>query len=491
MQTHISKIFIFLLLFTHTLFGCALCSVYSPETKVSIEINADDKKIKTASITWVLSKEFSEQLTQIYDMNQNNYLDKKELVPVEEALLDYIVPKNYLTHISYDEVIDKNKSKKAEVISKKTYIKNSRLHFTYELNFNYDFKKDNVLYININDDQNYFVLILVKNTIKFNAPFEVKEIIDNKSAIFYFDENKKIAEGIIVVEEEFKELQPVLEIKNEDLKTEEINADVKEDETLLGKFSKKVKDYLLKIENGDDFALFFLLGISFLYGMIHALGPGHGKSLAFSYFVSNKSSYLKAFIISQASAFVHIIGALILVMVSVFLLQSVLNNFVKDSVEILTKISAIMIILLAIYILYNKLNHKSCSCSSCSSSHTHKQESSKWSTIKPISKSPLETKPTFIKRDLYFVLTAGLIPCPGTVILFIYAFILKTYFAVFLAAIFISLGMGVIIFASSFLGVSVNKLSSKSHKITNTLEILAPIVMFILGLLLYFNAQYV
>lgn len=224
--------------------------------------------------------------------------------------------------------------------------------------------------------------------------------------------------------------------------------------------------------------------------MIHALGPGHGKSLVFSYFASNKSSYLKAFVISQASAFVHIIAALILVMVSVFLLQSVLNNFVKDSVEILTKISAIMIILLAIYILYNKLNHKSCSCSSCSP-HTHK-ETSKWSTTKPITKSALKiVKPTFIKRDLYFVLTAGLIPCPGTVILFIYAFILKTYFAVILAAIFISLGMGVIIFASSFLGVSVNKLSSKSHKITNTLELLAPIVMFILGLLLYFNAQYV
>lgn len=257
MQTHISKILILLLLFTHTLFGCALCSVYSPETKVSIEINADDKKIKTASITWVLSKEFSEQLTQIYDMNQNNYLDKKELVPVEEALLDYIVPKNYLTHISYDEVIDKNKSKKAEVISKKTYIKNSRLHFTYELNLNYDFKKDNILYININDDQNYFVLVLVKNTIKFNAPFEVKEIIDNKSAIFYFDANKKIAEGIRKVEEQFKELETVPEIKNEDLKTEEIKTDTNEDETLLGKFSKKVKDYLLKIENGDDFALFF------------------------------------------------------------------------------------------------------------------------------------------------------------------------------------------------------------------------------------------
>lgn len=426
MQIHISKIFILLTFFTHTLLGCALCTVYSPETKVSIDINSDDKKIKTASITWVLSKEFTEQLTQIYDMNQNNYLDKNELTPVQDSLLEYIVPKNYLTHISYAKTIDKENSLKVNIISQKSYIKNSRLHFNYVLNLDFDYKKENVLYININDEQSYFILVLVENTIKFKAPFEVYKKIDNKSVIFYFDENKNFEKNSVIEEPVEKETKLIEETQI-----------TKEDTSLLASFSKKVKEYLLKIENGDNYALLFLLGISFLYGMIHAFGPGHGKSLAFSYFASNKSSFLKAFWISQASAFVHIVGALILVIISVFFLQSVLNNFVNDSVEILTKISAIMIILLAIYILYNKLNHKSCSCSSCCSSN---HNSSSWSTIKPVQNSNLKPNviSSFMKKDLYFVLTAGLIPCPGTIILFIYAFILKTYFAVVLAAIFIS-----------------------------------------------------
>jgi len=72
---------------------------------------------------------------------------------------------------------------------------------------------------------------------------------------------------------------------------------------------------------------------------------------------------------------------------------------------------------------------------------------------------------------LIFVLTAGIIPCPGTVLLFVYAFLLKTYFAVILASISISLGMALVIFASSFLGVSLNKASSKSKKLVNILEI--------------------
>lgn len=471
MQKHINKIFLFLIFLSPTLYGCALCTLYSPETKVAVEIKANHEKIESANITWVLTKEFSEQLKQIYDVNQNNFIDKDELKPIEESLLDYIKPKNFLTHISYGEVVDKKKSKKIKIQKYKTYIKNSLLHFSYIIDLNYDVIGDNAFYIDINDDENYFILLLAKNAVKFDAPFKYEKILSRQSAIFYI---KPETVKETVEEEEKKETVNV-----------DKNIDVDKKETLLSSFSKKVKEYLLKIQKGDSYSLFILLGVSFLYGIIHALGPGHGKSLAFAYFSSNKSSYFKAFLISQASAFVHIVGALILVVVSVFLLQSFLNNFVKDSVEILTKVSSIMIILLAIYILYNKLKHDKCACSSCCSSNVN--TNSTWSVNKP---APVKTlKPNFMKKDLYFVLTAGLIPCPGTVVLFIYAFVLKTYFAVLLASIFISLGMGLIIFLSSFLGVSIHKVSSKSHKITNFLEILSPIIMMILGLLLFFNAN--
>ena len=101
--------------------------------------------------------------------------------------------------------------------------------------------------------------------------------------------------------------------------------------------------------------------------------------------------------------------------------------------------------------------------------------------------SAIHTKIKNKNENLLFVLTAGLIPCPGTVILFVYAFILETYLSVFLASIFISLGMGIVIFTSSFLGVSLHKVSAKSSKLTNFLEIASPIFMFFLGLFLLLN----
>lgn len=485
MQKHINKILLFILFFSHSLYGCAICTLYSPKTLVSIEIKADEEKIKTANITWVLSKDFTTQLKEIYDKNQDNNLLKEELIPIEESIVDYIQNKNYLVHLSYDKIINKKHSKKAIVKSKKTYVKNSLLHFNYVLNLDYKIIKDNVLYINIEDDENYFILLLAKNGIKFDAPFKTEQVLNKQSVAFYANSIEVNNPKNQILEKRIETLKNL----NKNVK-EEKKEEIKE-QTWLSSFSKKVKEYLIKIEKGDDYALFVLLGISFIYGIIHALGPGHGKSLAFSYFTSNKSSYLKAFWISQASAFVHIIGALLLVLISVFILQSMLNNFVKDSVEILTKLSAVMIILLAIYILYNKLNKKSCACSSCCSSNLETSDvRAKWSTTEPTSIKPkIKLKPNFMKKDLYFVLTAGLIPCPGTVVLFIYAFILKTYFAVILASIFISLGMGLVIFASSFLGVSLRNISEKSHKITNILEVLSPIVMLILGILLFLNAN--
>jgi ABC-type nickel/cobalt efflux system permease component RcnA len=476
LQIHINKLIFILLFFTHTLFGCALCTIYSPKTLVSIEVNATENKINDAKILWVLTKDFTEQLKELYDKNQNNYLDKDELVPIEQSLIDYIKPKKFLTYISYAKEINNNKSEPIKVKTYKTFIKNSLLHFEYIIELNYDVINNNVLYFNINDDQNYFVLVLANNAIKFNAPFNISNKINMQDVSFYIKNES--------LNQEIKETKTKTEKTIDTLTQVQTNEKIKnQEDSLLNKFTKEIKKYLLKIKDGDSLALFSLLLISFIYGIIHALGPGHGKSLAFSYFMANKSSYLKAFFISQATAFIHILGALILVLISVFILESVLNSFVSDSVEVLTKVSAILIILLAVYIFSNKITHKECSCSSC------KTNERIWSAHKP--KNTTNLKPNFMKKDLYFVLTAGLIPCPGTVILFIYAFILKTYFAVILASIFISLGMGLVIFISSFFAVSLNKVSQSSQKLINFFEFLAPIVMFLLGVLLYFNSQYI
>ena len=485
------RLFFVLIFIKGILLGCSLCSVYTPKTHVTTQIKADKTHIKTLDIKWSFASEFTKELLQLYDLDLDASFNEKELKLIENALIDYLEPKNFLTTISYDKKINE-KSNNFQVKTYKMNYKNSILSFEYSIDLNYKIYDKNSLYIKIFDSEGYFFIIFDEKKQLLNIPYKISKQTNLNAVTFTID-----APTLSTFDEEI-----IKEVKDEKLIDEQINQiekkevitkDPKTDENLLNKFTQNIKKYLVEIEKGEDkFALFLLLMASFVYGVIHALGPGHGKALAFSYFSAQKSSYFQAFTISLATAFIHILGALILVLISVFILQSVLNRFMEDSISYITAFCAVVIMLLALFILYRKLNKKSCACCSCSvelKTTTFTTTNTNMNFVKTATNKPIVDTKTRKKQDLIFVLTAGIIPCPGTVLLFVYAFLLETYFSVILASISISLGMALVIFTSAFLGVSLNKASAKSQKIGNILEIIAPIFMFILALLLLLSTN--
>lgn len=476
------------LLFKSILFGCSLCTIYTPKTHVSTQIKADKEQIKSLKVNWQFAQEFTKELMQIYDLNLNTKFDENELKMIENSLLDYLEPKNFLTKISYDNKINET-SDNFVVKDYKLMFKDSVLSFEYNIDLNYKIYDKNILNINIFDNQGYFFIIFEDKKQLLHIPYKITKQTNLNDVSFIID-----APNLDVQEEKVVEVkQPVIE-KNESeekvIKKENFTS-IK-DENIVDKFTQNIKKYLVEIEKGEDkLALIFLLMASFLYGVMHSLGPGHGKALAFSYFSSKKSSYFQAFIISLATAFVHIVGALILVLIAFFVFESLLNGFIENSISYITSFCAIIIMILAVYILYKKLTKKS----ACCSCNIELQKASFTTTAQNINyvktniNKPIIEQKRSKKEDLIFVLTAGIIPCPGTVLLFVYAFLLKTYYSVILASISISLGMATVIFASSFLGVSLHKFSSKKERLLNIIEIVAPIFMFILALLLLLGNQ--
>ena len=474
------------LIFKSILFGCSLCAVSSPKTHVSTQIKADKENIKTLKVSWVFADDFVKELFKIYDINLNKNFEENELKLIEDALTSYLERKNFLTKISYDTKINE-KSDQFSVKSYKLSYKNQTLGFEYNINLNYKIYDKNILNINIFDNEGYFFIILEDKNQLFSIPYKINKKTNINEVTYTID-----APTLTLQEEKQEQIVPVIQVKEEkkiEIKKEEV---IKKDETILDKFTQNIKANLLEIENGNYLALIFLLMASYLYGVVHSLGPGHGKSLAFSYFSSKKSTYFQAFIISLATAFIHIIGALVLVIFSTFVLQSVLNRFVEDSISYITAFCAVLIMLLALLILYRKIFNKNqtCSCNielKTTSFFITQQQNINY--VKNSLNKPIINKTRTKKEDLIFVLTAGIIPCPGTVLLFVYAFLLKTYFSVIVASISISLGMATVIFGSSFLGVSVHKISEKSQKLRDIVEIISPIFMFILGLLLLLNTS--
>ena len=55
----------------------------------------------------------------------------------------------------------------------------------------------------------------------------------------------------------------------------------------LAELTKRIK------ETKSAKMLFLIILITFIYGAVHALGPGHGKTLTFSYFLSEETNIKK------------------------------------------------------------------------------------------------------------------------------------------------------------------------------------------------------
>ena len=65
-----------------------------------------------------------------------------------------------------------------------------------------------------------------------------------------------------------------------------------------------------------------LLGLSFLYGIFHAAGPGHGKAVISSYVVANDETWRRGVVLSFASALLQAFVAVAFVGIAAWLLNA-------------------------------------------------------------------------------------------------------------------------------------------------------------------------
>jgi ABC-type nickel/cobalt efflux system permease component RcnA len=79
---------------------------------------------------------------------------------------------------------------------------------------------------------------------------------------------------------------------------------------------------LIRAAKADGSAVWGLLGLSFLYGIFHAAGPGHGKAVISSYLVANDESWRRGIVLSFASAFLQALAAVTLVAIAAVLFRA-------------------------------------------------------------------------------------------------------------------------------------------------------------------------
>ncbi|MEA1916342.1 MAG: DUF1007 family protein [Campylobacterota bacterium] len=463
-------IFLFLFLaFNTPLFSCATCQLMIPTAGVSINVDMNDTKLQKLALEWKFSDAYTKELMIQYDKNKNKKLDKEELNTILEAMLKYLKPKEMLTQISYFKEDANATNLKPQYKNFTLVVKNEHLNFRYDALLNQNIEADSSLSFNFADDEKFFSFAIVNMKIHGTQLIYTQNIYLFAAFILFNDTESKAPAKIQNEEDTLSQDQLV--------KSQEPTLQ----ENILQKSIAKIKSLFESVkEEKNTLSFMLLLFFAYIYGLVHALGPGHGKTLVASYFFSNERSYSKALFVSLAIGVVHTFSAFILTLIIYFFVNTFLASFLDDTVYYTTKISALIIISIALYLFYTKYRaYRQLKLAS-------KKPEFNFSTTPHISSCACNScKVENNSTDVALVISAGIIPCPGTTTIFIFALSLGLYYVGFLSAFVMSLGMSTIIFISALLSVTLRKKSSNSNsKLKKYFEYASLFIIFGLGVTL-------
>src|SRR6187200_2126026 len=99
-------------------------------------------------------------------------------------------------------------------------------------------------------------------------------------------------------------------------------------------FAKQAEFYrqfssLIRAAKADGSVAWGLFGLSFLYGIFHAAGPGHGKAVISSYVVANHETWRRGVALSFASALLQAFVAVAFVGIAAWIFNATMATMCK------------------------------------------------------------------------------------------------------------------------------------------------------------------
>jgi ABC-type nickel/cobalt efflux system permease component RcnA len=230
----------------------------------------------------------------------------------------------------------------------------------------------------------------------------------------------------------------------------------------VSKLAREIK------EKKSKRSFFLIILATFIYGMIHAAGPGHGKTIIFSYFISRNAKIKKGILVGSFIGFMHALSALTIVLALHFIIkQSFLQTF-EDIDKVIKIISYSLISLIGLFLLVKAIMEAS------------QKKGHKEFIIKKESE----------KNIIPFVIAVGIIPCPGAMIILLFSLSLGFLAIGVVSTLFMALGMAATISAVGILTIlakeRVLKFFSQESKlrkpIQSSLAILGATFILLLGI---------
>ena len=156
---------------------------------------------------------------------------------------------------------------------------------------------------------------------------------------------------------------------------------------LQRQFNAQIATSFRELDDKGLTGIAIVLGIAFLYGLIHAAGPGHGKAVVGSFFLSHGKRIAGAFRIGYLVAVIHTLSALILTFGIYYLIKGVFSRTFNQTLDVMYTISGGIILVLGLYLL--------------------------WEVYREWDRRSEAPGDVSTKKALTLALAIGIVPCPG------------------------------------------------------------------------------
>ena len=187
--------------------------------------------------------------------------------------------------------------------------------------------------------------------------------------------------------------------------------------------------------------LWGIISVAFLYGMIHAAGPGHRKTIVFSLYIARKSPWYEPLITGFLLALLHGGCAIVLMLIFKGISGSISANTNAYTIY-MEGFSYLLVIIVALFLIIKETVEFVKSSKVAKSTTT-------------VAVQEKKTSKDFTRNngfgDLVPFLISGLYPCPGAILVLVLSFTLDILGAGIAAVSFMSLGMAIPIIIVAYL----------------------------------------
>jgi ABC-type nickel/cobalt efflux system permease component RcnA len=220
---------------------------------------------------------------------------------------------------------------------------------------------------------------------------------------------------------------------------------------------------------GKSFFLF--LAFSFFYGVIHAIGPGHGKSVVCAYFMTREGKLFSTAFLSWMITLVHVGSATLAICGAYLLLKTGMSGFERFS-SYMQNISFSIIILIGLWLFISSI-------------------SGIIKKLKPEQESPSPQKYASISEMAMVAFFTGIIPCPGAAIILVYTISTGIMWAGLISMVVLATGMAITTFLFAFTAFTTRKAincgssdSGIKRFIPSALSLIGSLVVIAFGILM-------